>query len=223
MWLPQSDTIRLKVYSPPGRGLRAHAVLGIVQFKARERTSGAKLTYGRIGAFWMNTKGGSTMSDRLPGIVGLKELLALKKPLRERPAPLVYFTEAEFKRSIKGALELKRRPSNPPLAAFDPWSGGGVVQSRCESPPGQICFGQWTPAGPGRGSGIYFACKCRRTLTIIEPPSRSCQLVLDASGIFQCTGECAKGSSCGLGVWRDPNTGRYLLDCRCTMPRLVPA
>ena len=156
------------------------------------------------------------MGDRLPGVVGLKELLALKKPLRERPAPLVYFTDAEFKRLIKGAVELKRRPANPPLAAFDPWSGGGVVQSRCESPPGQICFGQWTPAGPGRSGGIYFECRCRGTPPAIEPPPPTCQLVLDASGTFQCTGECASTLRCGLAYWRDPNTGRYVLNCRCT-------
>src|SRR5262245_15319259 len=119
------------------------------------------------------------MSDQLPRVLGLKELLALKKPVRERPAPLLYFTDAEFKRSLKGALELKRRPANPPLVSFDPWNGGGVVQSRCESPAGQICFGQWTPAGPGRGGGIYFNCRCRATLQPIEPePRRPCQLVL---------------------------------------------
>jgi len=50
------------------------------------------------------------MSDRLPRVIGVKELLALDAPLRERPSPLVYFTDAEFKRAIKGAVELNRRP-----------------------------------------------------------------------------------------------------------------
>jgi hypothetical protein len=162
------------------------------------------------------------MSDRLPRVLGLKELLALKKQLRERPAPLVYFTDAEFKRSIKGAIQLKRRPINPPLAAFDPWSGGGFVQSSCQSPPGQICFGQWTPAAAGRPAGSYFDCKCKGVLGgPKEPLPRPCQLMLAPSGTFQCTGECPSLlQRCRLGYWRNPASGRYVLDCRCAPIRL---
>ncbi len=87
------------------------------------------------------------MADKRPRVIGLKELLSLRKPLRERPAPLVYFSDKEFARLIKGAVEAKRRPRGAPLATFEPWPAGGMVQSRCESPPGQVCVGRWTPAG----------------------------------------------------------------------------
>jgi len=158
------------------------------------------------------------MSDLLPRVIGLDELLALDQPLGERLAPLVYFTDAEFKRALKGAIELDRRPAKPPLAAFDTWGGGGVVQSSCQSPPGQICFGQWTPAGDGRSAGVYLGCICKgvdggRTG---PTPVRPCQLYIDTSGAFQCSGECATLlQRCRLGYWRDPSTGRYVLDCRC--------
>jgi hypothetical protein len=88
-----------------------------------------------------------------------------------------------------------------------------VVQSKCESPPGQICFGQWTPAGVGRSKGVYFGCRCVPRATT-EPPRRPCELVLDTSGAFKCSGECANGE-CRLAYWRDPNSGRYVLGCRC--------
>ena len=165
------------------------------------------------------------MSDGRPRVVGLKELLALNKPLRERPSPLVHFTDAEFKRSIKGAVQLERRPTNPPLAAFDPWSGGGFVQSGCQSPPGQICFGQWTTAGPGRAAGIYLDCTCKAIGGgSIPSPQRSCQLMLNPSGAFECTGECPNGlQRCRLGYWLDPTSGRYVLDCRCAALETIPA
>src|SRR5262245_29840540 len=115
------------------------------------------------------------MADRMPRVVGLKELLALEKPLRESPAPIIYFTEREFKRLIKGAEELERRPRGSPLVTFDPWPGGGVVQGRCESPVGQVCVGRWIPAGPDRGGGIYFGCTCRGTSTVPPPPPSPCQ------------------------------------------------
>jgi len=162
------------------------------------------------------------MADNAPRVLGLKQLLGLKKPLRERPAPLVFFTDAEFKRAIRGAIELKRRPAERPLVAFTPWEGG-LVQDKCESPEGQICFGQWIPAGQGRDAGIYFGCRCRGTSTPPPPPLR-CQLVLDPNGGFKCTGQCSPASqTCQLAFWRDPATGRYVLTCRCTLPRLVPA
>jgi len=36
-----------------------------------------------------------------PRVIGLEDLLTLDKPLRERPAPLVYLTDAEFSRLTK--------------------------------------------------------------------------------------------------------------------------
>ena len=59
------------------------------------------------------------MAIERPRVIGLRELLALRKPLREVPAPLVFFTKKEFTRLI----------------------AGGMVQGKCESPPGQTCFG----------------------------------------------------------------------------------
>jgi hypothetical protein len=156
------------------------------------------------------------MADKLPRVIGLDELLKLEKPLRERPTPLVYFSDKEFARLIKGALELKRRPAvgGGPFATFDPWPGGGVVQSRCESPPGQICVGQWTPAGPGHGGGVFFDCVCKPIDGGPSPQPKSCRLLIDAAGGFKCDGECPTGL-CRLGIYRDPSTQSYVLDCRC--------
>ena len=157
------------------------------------------------------------MADKRPRVIGLRELLKLRRSLRESPAPLVYFSGREFARLIRTAVELPRRPSGPPLASFDPWPGGGMVQSRCESPPGQVCFGRWTPAGPGRGQGIYFECVCRpEPGGPPPPPEPPCQLLIAPTGAFQCAGTCADtAQGCRLGVWKDPSTGRFVLDCRC--------
>jgi hypothetical protein len=166
------------------------------------------------------------MADRFPRVIGLKELLSLRKPLRERPAPLVYFSDKEFAGLIKGADQLKRRPPSGarPLASFDDWPGGGVVQSQCESPPGQVCVGQWTPAGPGHGGGVFFTCDCKPIDGPTTPPlERPCRLMINPAGGFQCDGEC-KGGICRLGYYRDPATERYVLDCRCRVLRgLTPA
>jgi hypothetical protein len=157
------------------------------------------------------------MASKRPRVIGLDELLQLDKPLRESPTPLVYFSDKEFARLIKGAVPLDRRPRGTPLVAFDPWPGGGVVQSKCESPPGQVCFGRWTPAGEGRGSGVYLGCVCKA----IEggepppPPPTPCQLVLRSDGGFACSGSCQGTQECRLGVWRDPKTRQFVLDCRC--------
>ena len=158
------------------------------------------------------------MAEKRPRVIGLRELLKLRKPLRESPAPLVYFSGREFARLIRSAVELPRRPGGRPLAAFDPWPGGGIVQSRCESPPGQVCFGRWTPAGPGRGDGVYFDCVCKAIPDGPAPPTpkSSCQLAIGPAGALQCAGNCvAVGSRCRLGGWKDPATGRYILECRC--------
>jgi hypothetical protein len=165
------------------------------------------------------------MASKRPRVIGLEELLRLRKPLREKPAPLVYFSAREFARLIKSAVELEDRPRGTPLASFEPWPSGGVVQSRCESPPGQVCFGQWTPAGPTHGSGVYLGCVCK---AIVKggpplPPPDPCQLVLSPRRGFQCSGNCqVPGQQCRLGVWKDPTTGRFVLECRCES-RLVPA
>jgi hypothetical protein len=156
------------------------------------------------------------MASTLPRVIGLEQLLKLRKPLRERPAPLVYFTDREFSRLLDGATELTRRPGKPPLAAFEPWSGGGMVQSRCESPEGQICYGQWTP-GPA-GGGVYFGCRCRLIEGGPSPvPSNPCTLSITPQGRFECVGTCDFGRSCGLAFYRD-QTGRYVLGCRCVRP-----
>jgi hypothetical protein len=156
------------------------------------------------------------MAEKLPRVIGLEELLDLRKPLRERPAPLVYFSEKEFAGLIEGALQLKRRPPSTarPLAMFDLWPGGGVVQSRCESPPGQVCVGQWTPAGPDHGAGVFFDCVCKAIEGSSPQPKRPCQLMIDPTSGFKCDGECPAGI-CRLGYYRDPSTQRYVLDCRC--------
>jgi hypothetical protein len=156
------------------------------------------------------------MPDNLPRVIGLEELLTLQEPLREQPAPLVYFSDKEFARLIKGALQLKRQPAAKagPLATFDLWPGGGVVQSRCESPPGQICVGQWTPAGPDHGGGIFFDCVCKPSDGGPSLQTRACRLLIDPAGDFKCDGECPSGD-CRLGIYRDTSTDRYVLDCRC--------
>jgi hypothetical protein len=162
------------------------------------------------------------MATKLPRVIGLKELRGLRKSLRERPAPLVYFSDREFARLVEGATELKRRPARQvPLAAFDPWPGGGMVQGNCESPEGQICYGQWT-VGPG-GGGVYFGCRCRGVADGPEPPPSTtpCQLAIDSSpSRFTCVGECKPGFACRLGLYKEPN-GRIVLDCRCTSIRFT--
>lgn len=154
------------------------------------------------------------MATERPRVIGLPQILALKKPLRERPAPLVYFSNKEWARLIKGAAKLPRRPRGRPLAAFEPWPTGGMVQSKCESPEGQICFGQWTPAGPDHDKGIYFGCRCVGTKGP-DRPIVACQLMVTQAGRFQCAGECTGLRACRLGAWKDPTSGRYVLDCRC--------
>jgi len=163
------------------------------------------------------------MPTERPRVIGLRELLRLKKSLRETPAPLVYFSNREWRRLIKGAVELPRRPRGAPLAAFDPWPGGGMVQGKCESPEGQICFGRWTPAGPDHGAGIYFGCVCRATKKTPPPPRVRCQLLLAPTGQLSCAGTCDGLDLCQLLGWRDPATGRYVLDCRCTGGAIVLA
>jgi hypothetical protein len=166
------------------------------------------------------------MAEKLPRVIGLEELLKIRKPLRERPAPLIYFSDKEFTRLIAGALQLKRRPPSAalPLAMFDLWPGGGVVQSGCESPPGQVCVGQWTPGGRGRGAGVFFGCVCKGIDDgpSIPPLQRPCQLMIDPNSGFKCDGEC-EGGVCRLGYYRDTSTGRYVLECRCRSLRLQQA
>lgn len=164
------------------------------------------------------------MASKRPRVIGLEELLKLRRPLREKPAPLVYFSDKEFARLIKGAVELERRPRRRPLATFESWPAGGVVQSTCESPPGQACLGQWTPAGPTHGSGVYLGCVCKGIVKGgPKPPLPPCQLLLSPSGGFQCSGNCqVLGQRCRLGVWKDPMTGRFVLECRCESS-FVPA
>jgi hypothetical protein len=154
------------------------------------------------------------MPTKLPRVIGLADLLGLEKPLRERPAPVVYFSDAEFKRLTKGAAELKRRPSpGVSLPAFDPWPGGGMVQSRCDSPEGQLCYGLWRP-GPG-GGGVYFECVCRPTPGRSPLPTSDCSLQIDKqTRVLTCVGTCRFGS-CSLGLYREGSTGRVVLGCRC--------
>jgi len=153
------------------------------------------------------------MATKLPRVIGLEQLLNIRKPLRERPAPLVYFSDREFARLLEGATELKRRPGGRPLAAFEPWSGGGMVQSRCESPEGQICYGEVT-GGPA-GVGTYLGCRCRfiEGDPVPEPPE-PCKLIISPQGRFECVGTCEFGQSCGLTFYRD-QSGRYVVGCRC--------
>jgi hypothetical protein len=154
------------------------------------------------------------MAVKLPRVLGLADLLRLQKPLREKPEPLVYLTDREFGRLLKGADELPLRPrGNASLATFLPWPGGGMVQQSCESPPGQNCVGQWVPAGPRRSGGLYFGCRCHAADGGIEIVP-TCQLLLTSTG-FRCVGECTRGGACRPGYWRDPNTRRVTLDCRC--------
>jgi len=158
------------------------------------------------------------MASKRPRVIGLDELLNLRKPLREKPAPLVYFSDKEFARLIRGAVELPRRPPGAPLASFEPWPSGGVVQSKCESPKGQVCFGRWTPAGPTHGSGVYLGCVCKAIGggPELPPPEDPCRLVLSPGRRFQCSGNCqVVGQACRLGVWQDATTGRFVLECRC--------
>jgi hypothetical protein len=156
------------------------------------------------------------MPDR-PRVIGLEELLALKKPLRERPAPMVYFSDDEFTGLLAGGERLEARPrARRPLATFLPWSGGGVVQASCTSPPGQICFGQWTPEGRGHGAGTFLGCVCKGLDgTTVPPPKETCRLVLRPNGQFACSGACNGLQTCRLGYYKDPATGVYALDCRC--------
>ena len=154
------------------------------------------------------------MAENRPRVMGLAELLALKKPLREKPSPLVYFTDREFKRMIKGVVELERAPRGlTAMPTFLPWPGGGVVASSCTSPPGQICVGLWTP-GPN-GSGVFMGCRCSAVDSPLPQPV-SCQVLLKVDGRLGCVGDFPNsGKTCKLGFWRDPKTGIYALQCRC--------
>jgi hypothetical protein len=157
------------------------------------------------------------MPSKLPRVLGLDDLLRLRKPLRERPAALVYFTDKEFSRLLGDAVELKWMPRVvAPLARFEPWPDGGMVPERCASPPGFLCAGQWTPAGPEHGSGAFFECRCHKTVVDPDPlPLLPCRLKIDPVKRFTCVGNCQAGRTCRLAFFRDPNTGVTTLDCRC--------
>ena len=154
------------------------------------------------------------MAEKLPRVLGLAELLALKEPLREKPAPLIYFTDREFQRLLKGAEELTRLPRGTfGRPTFVP-TGGGVVQSSCSSPPGQVCVGQTIFVG-GHGSGIFFDCRCKVINESTPIPPVTCRVLLDEKG-FRCVGDCgASARVCRLGYFRDLKTGIFTLDCRC--------
>lgn len=156
------------------------------------------------------------MADKLPRVLGLAELLEIKSPLKGKAAPLVYFSEREFRRLLAGVDELKRPPRRTSsLPTFTPVAGGGVVQSACTSPEGQICLGQWIPAGLKHGSGVFFGCRCRGPEGTPEIDAPTCQLKLDGTS-FTCVGECSTGGHvCKLGYWRDISTGTVVLECRC--------
>lgn len=162
------------------------------------------------------------MPTKLPRVLGLEQLLRLRKTPSERPEPLVYFSDQEFKRLLKSALELDRKPRGPgPRPTFEPWPSGGMVPGKCESPPGQICWGRWT-VGPA-GGGLYFGCRCRRADGGIVPlPKQPCTIGIDAeTQTFRCIGECAQGQGCKLGFYRDPQTRIVTLDCRCRRSGIV--
>jgi hypothetical protein len=125
------------------------------------------------------------VADRRPRVVGLAELLRPRKPLREKPAPLVYFSDKEFARLIKGAAELKRRPRAPARSTH----GAGVylacVFQGKPRPPENPCrllinpttgfrcsgnckiaghgcrLARWTHPTTGR---IVLECRCERRL-----------------------------------------------------------
>lgn len=156
------------------------------------------------------------MADKLPRVIGLDELLSLTKPLRERPAPLIYFTEREFKRMLKGVIALDRPTRGADgVAKFLPWPGGGLVPASCSSPDGQICIGPVTFGGvAGNPTGVIFGCQCHPVDGL--PPPFVCQVVVTKEKRFSCTGKCEKpGHECQIGYWRDPKTGTYTMQCRC--------
>ena len=162
------------------------------------------------------------MPTKLPRVLGLEQQLRLRKAHDERPEPLVYFSDQEFKRLLKGALELDKKPRGPgPRPTFEPWPSGGMVPGKCESPPGQICWGRWT-VGPA-GGGLYFGCRCRLVDGGPVPPAtQPCAIGIDATTrAFRCTGECSRGQDCKLGYYRDPVTRVVTLDCRCRAPVIV--
>src|SRR5215471_17498730 len=153
------------------------------------------------------------METKRPRVLGPDDLLKLRRPLREKPAPLVYFSDREFARLIRGAVKLPRRPRGPFALTFDPWPSGGMVQGACESPTGQTCYGQWLP-GPG-GGGVYFECVCTPTAGSGGSFTPVCQAFLAASGTLQCAGSCEGAAQCRLGFWRDRATHQVVLGCYC--------
>jgi hypothetical protein len=155
------------------------------------------------------------MASKRPRVLGLEDLLALQKPLKERPSPLVYFSDKEFDGLLEGAVRLKRAPrGGRSFPTFEPWLDGGMVQSKCESPPGQICVGRWTPAGPGHGSGVFFDCRCS-PVGGVDPPQLPCRLRIDSSPRFGCSGGCSPGEACRLEYFRNPKSGTTILSCEC--------
>ena len=163
------------------------------------------------------------MATELPRVIGLKDLLALREQIKEKPAPLVFFSMKEFERLLRGIEPLKRAPKATfGRPSFVPVSGG-MVQSGCDSPPGQVCVGQWVPAGPGHRSGIFFGCRCRPVVAGPSLEPVTCRVRLDEGG-FSCAGDCkVSGRRCALGYWKDQATGVYTLDCRCRPLTLRPA
>jgi hypothetical protein len=155
-----------------------------------------------------------------PVVLGPADLLRLGK-LSEVKAPyLVYFTNKEFKTLLKGAVQSEVR-LRAPVMVFTP-AAGGMVQSGCESPPGQVCVGRWTPAGPGHSAGVYFGCNCKVPRGEPTPRPLDCHLFIDASGTLRCEGKCTRGK-CTLLYTKEPASGQYRLTCSCRVTLLKSA
>jgi hypothetical protein len=77
------------------------------------------------------------MASKRPRVIGLDELLNLRAPLREKPAPLVYLSDKEFarRRSLidarAGAAPARAQSPRAPYALVPGW-----VSRDCAIPPG---------------------------------------------------------------------------------------
>jgi hypothetical protein len=131
---------------------------------------------------------------------------------------LVYFTNKEFKTLLKGAIE-SEGPLRAPAMVFTPVAGG-MVQSGCASPPGQVCVGRWTPPGPGHSGGVYFGCNCK-AINGDPSPQPVCFMFMDSTGTLRCEGKCTRGT-CTLVSAVDPATGQRRVTCSCRVTLVKP-
>ena len=163
------------------------------------------------------------MADQRPRVIGLQDLLRLRKRLPEKPAPLVFFTDQEFARLIKGAVELPRRPRGAPLAAFEPLVDRGHGPGQVREPAGADVLWPVDACGTGAGDGVYFGCVCKAIKDGGGPPLPACRPRARPRGGRQISvlGQLPGEPAVSPRSLRKAS-GRVVLDCRCASVLILP-